>query len=99
MALYVVADGRTYEYHVTVTVRDGHPCMMFDPSPELVRLVKMPGIFFVQADDDELDFLLDSFPYLREKMPVTGSVIRWYGDEARYLLTNSPNFRPVPLAE
>ena len=43
----------------------------------------------VQADGDELEIIMARFPYLKDRVPTAQRVVRWFGDEAKFLVANS----------
>ena len=98
MTLYVSTNGRTNTFYVTKYVKNDKDTMTYGLALSNLAMSRLPNPFFIQADGDELAFLLEAFPYLREKLPSRRHlVIRWYGDEARYLLANLPNYLSIPI--
>lgn len=76
MSLYITTRDEVYQWHIGQVM------------PINIRQT-IPQIISIQADCDELEFLLARFPYLSGKLPAKARVVSWYGDEAKYLIGNA----------
>lgn len=66
--------------------------------PVPIMALQVRYVIEVQADGDELDYLMRRFPFVVNNMPkemspdnirwVPSKVVRWYGDQARFIIGN-----------
>lgn len=66
--------------------------------PVPIMPLQVRYVIEVQADSDELDYLISRFPFVLNNMPkawssdktkwVNAKVVRWYGDQARFIIGN-----------
>ena len=53
-------------------------------------IIRANEVVAVQADGDELEFVLSNFGNLPRTLPVDRRVMRWYGDHAKFIAGNLP---------
>ena len=82
MSLYVVFKSKNFAgrpNHIELHVPFGKSYERPDTEKE--------EIDYVQADGDELDYVLNTFIYLPR--PLTGKpVVKWFGDDAKFIYFN-----------